>query len=72
MTQVWKAHKIRIAPKGVVKNGWLAAVPTPRTERGIWTLRITFHVWKYTVTIVIRTTHKNADRNEKNNRHSGK
>jgi hypothetical protein len=29
-------------------------------------------VWKFTVTIVIRATHKNADRNEKNNRHSGK
>ena len=37
-----------------------------------WTLRITFHVWKYTVTIVIRETHRNADRNEKNNRHSAK
>ena len=28
-------------------------------------MRVTFHVWKYTVTIVIRETHKNADRNEK-------
>ena len=36
------------------------------------TLRITFHVWKFTVTIVIRSTHKKTDRNEKNSRHSAK
>ena len=41
-------------------------------RKGERTLRITFHVWKYTVTIVIRETHKNADRNEKSNRHSAK
>ena len=34
-------------------------------------MRITFHVWKYTVTLVIRETRK-KDCSEKNNRHSGK
>ena len=34
-------------------------------------MRLTFHVGKYTVTIVIRETHK-KDRTEKNNRHSAK
>ena len=35
-------------------------------------MRITFHVWKYTVTIVIRETRRKKDHYEKNNRHSGK
>jgi len=34
-------------------------------------MRITFHVKKYTVTIIIAETHK-KDRNEKNNRHLSK
>ena len=33
-------------------------------------MRITFHVRKYSVTIIIRETQKG--RTEKNNRHSGK
>ena len=32
-------------------------------------MRITFRMWKYTVTIVIRETRK-KNRDEKNNRHS--
>ena len=35
-------------------------------------MRITFHVWKYTVTIVIRETRRKKDHCEKNNRHSAK
>ena len=38
-------------------------------------LTFTFHVWKFTVTITIRNTHRqewSKDRNEKNCRHSGK
>ena len=35
-------------------------------------MRITFHVWKYTVTIVIRESSQKKDHYEKNNRHSGK
>ena len=34
-------------------------------------MRITFHVRKYSVTIIIRETHQ-KDRCEKDNRHSGK
>ena len=34
-------------------------------------MRITFHVRKYSVTIIIRETSQ-KDRSEKNNRHSGK
>ena len=34
-------------------------------------MRITFHVRKYTVTIIIRETHT-KDRSAKNNRHSAK
>ena len=34
-------------------------------------MRITFHVGKFTVTLVIRETHQ-KDRSEKNNRHSAK
>ena len=34
-------------------------------------MRITFHIGKYSVTIVIRETHL-KDRGEKNDRHSGK
>ena len=34
-------------------------------------MRITFHVCKYTVTIIIMETHR-KDRNAKNNRHSAK
>ena len=33
-------------------------------------MRITFHVRKYSVTIIIRETHQ-KDRSEKNGRHSG-
>ena len=44
----------------------------PNRKGGDRTLRITFHVWKYTVTIVIRETHKRTNQNEKSNRHSGK
>ena len=35
-------------------------------------MRITFHVLKYTVTIVIRETRQRKNHCEKNNRHSGK
>ena len=35
-------------------------------------MRITFHIWKFTVTIVIRETRQKRDHSEKNNRHSGK
>jgi hypothetical protein len=38
-------------------------------------LTFTFHVWKFTVTITIRNTHRqewSKDRNEKSCRHSGK
>ncbi len=38
---------------------------------GGWTMRITFHVRKYSVTIIIRETHT-KDRRDKNNRHSAK
>ena len=34
-------------------------------------MRITFHIGKFTVTIVIRETHQ-KDRSAKNNRHSAK
>ena len=34
-------------------------------------MRITFHVRKYSVTIIIRETHT-KDRRDKNNRHSAK
>ena len=34
-------------------------------------MRITFHVRKYSVTIIIRETHK-KDRSDKNDRHSAK
>ena len=47
----------------------LAAAPTLR--KGGWTMRITFHVRKYSVTIIIKETHQ-KDRIEKNNRQSGK
>ena len=47
----------------------LAAAPTLR--KGDGRMRITFHVGKYTVTVVIKETHK-KDRNVKNNRHSAK
>ena len=47
----------------------LAVAPTLR--KGGWTMRITFHVRKYTVTIIIKETHS-KDRNVKNNRHLGK
>ena len=39
--------------------------------QGGWTMRITFHVRKYSVTIIIKETHK-KDRSEKNDRHSAK
>ena len=35
-------------------------------------MRITFHVRKYTVTIIIKETNQKKDRTEKNNRHSAK
>ena len=35
-------------------------------------MRITFHIGKFTITIVIRETHRAKDRDEKNNRHSAK
>ncbi len=34
-------------------------------------MRITFHIGKYSVTVIIRETHQ-KDRSEKNNRHSAK
>ncbi len=34
-------------------------------------MRITFHVGKYTMTIIIKETHQ-KDRSEKNDRHSAK
>ena len=47
--------------------GWrLFLLPEPK---GGMDVRITFHVWKYTVTIVIRETKRKAQ-NVKNNRHS--
>ncbi|MBR4331204.1 MAG: hypothetical protein IKP72_00845 [Clostridia bacterium] len=39
----------------------------PSSRKGVMRMRLTFHVWKYTITIVIRETHR-----EKNNRHSAK
>ena len=41
------------------------------SPKGGMDVRMTFHVKKYTVTIIIAETHK-KDRSEKNNRHSGK
>ena len=41
------------------------------SERRDGRMRITFHVKKYTVTIIIAETHK-KDRSEKNNRHLSK
>ena len=48
---------------GMKSKTGLAAAPTLRKEG--WTMRITFHVGKFTVTIIIRETHQ-KDRNEKN------
>ncbi len=38
--------------------------------KNIWTMRITFHVGKFMVPVVLRETHQ-KDRSAKNNRHLG-
>ena len=49
-------------------KAWRLLLHSPKGGAGV---RITFHVKKYTVTIIIAETHK-KDRGEKNIRHSGK
>ena len=44
------------------------AVALTPSEKEVVCMRITFHIGKFTVTIVISETH----RKQKNNRHSGK
>ena len=46
----------------------LLFAPCPVSDPLQWTMCITFHVKKYTVTIIIAETHQ-KDRSEKNDRH---
>ena len=54
-----------------VKNDKWLRTNSKRLKTNKKDVRITFHVWKYTVTIVIRETKRKAQ-SVKNNRHSGK
>ena len=69
LTAVIRADKSLSAPQGVRRCIVAGGCSYSLNRKGVQDVRITFHVWKYTGTIVIRETKRKAQ-NVKNNRHS--
>jgi len=64
---LWEKYsKIRNARKGMGANDKRAGGLAYISERRCAIMRITFHVWKYTVTIIVKKSRKQTSR------HSGK